>query len=195
MTKFYEMNKSTIRKEALSKRKALSEQELGALNEKLLSQFKTLDFSKVNSIHIFLPIISKQEPNTFLLIDWLQEYYPEMKIIVPKANFDTNLMSNHVFTNKANLITNHYDIPEPKVGNEFLETPDMVMVPLLAFDKKGYRVGYGKGFYDRFLQNISTQKIGISFFDATEEIIDVHLNDIRLDKCITPNGVIKFKDI
>ena len=70
--------------------------------------------------------------------------------------------------------------------------PDLVIVPLLAFDKKGYRVGYGKGFYDRFLQNSKTLKIGLSFFAPTEEIIDVHLNDVRLDKCITPAGIIEF---
>ena len=90
-------------------------------------------------------------------------------------------------------MTNEYHIPEPVNGNEFLDKPDLVIIPLLAFDKKGYRVGYGKGFYDRFLQNITTQKIGLSLFDTTEEIIDVHLNDIRLDKCITPNGIIDFK--
>ena len=186
------MNKSSLRKEALNKRNALSGQELDALNKKLLKQFKTIDFSEINSLHIFLPIIAKKEPNTFLLIEWLQENHPEIQIIVPKANFDTNLMHNYVFTKKTKLINNEYHIPEPKDGAEFLETPDLVIIPLLAFDKKGYRVGYGKGFYDRFLQNRSTQKMGLSFFDATEEIIDVHLNDIRLDKCITPNGIVAF---
>ena len=186
------MNKSSLRKEALNKRNALSGQELDALNKKLLKQFKTIDFSEINSLHIFLPIIAKKEPNTFLLIEWLQENHPEIQIIVPKANFDTNLMHNYVFTKKTKLINNEYHIPEPKDGAEFLETPDLVIIPLLAFDKKGYRVGYGKGFYDRFLQNTSTQKMGLSFFDATEEIIDVHLNDIRLDKCITPNGIVAF---
>lgn len=186
------MNKSALRKEALNKRNALSGQELDALNKKLLKQFKTIDFSEINSLHIFLPIIAKKEPNTFLLIEWLQENHPEIQIIVPKANFDTNLMHNYVFTKKTKLINNEYHIPEPKDGAEFLGTPDLVIIPLLTFDKKGYRVGYGKGFYDRFLQNRSTQKMGLSFFDATEEIIDVHLNDIRLDKCITPNGIVAF---
>lgn len=186
------MLKSTLRKEAVAKRNALNEQEVVELNESLLTQFKTLDFSKINSIHIFLPIVVKKEPNTFLIIDWLQENHPEILIIVPKADFDTHLMSNYVFNNKADLVTNHYHIPEPKNAKPFTGVPDMVIVPLLAFDKKGYRVGYGKGFYDRFLQNISTQKIGLSFFAPAEQIIDVHLNDIRLDKCITPNGIVAF---
>ena len=186
------MNKSILRKEALAKRNALTEHHLAELNESLLAQFKTLDFSTINTLHIFLPIIAKKEPNTFLLIEWLQENHPEIQIIVPKANFDTNLMHNYVFTKKTKLINNQYHIPEPKDGAEFLEKPDVVIIPLLAFDKKGYRVGYGKGFYDRFLQNINTQKIGLSFFIFTEQIIDVHLNDICLDKCITPEQIYTF---
>lgn len=187
------MDKRTLRKEALAKRTTLSEQEVEVLNEKLLNEFKRLNFSKVNSIHIFLPIVVKKEPNTFLMIEWLQKHHPEIVIIVPKADFDTNMMSNYVFTTKDDLITNQYQIPEPQEGEAFLTAPDMVIVPLLAFDEKGYRVGYGKGFYDRFLQGISTQKIGLSFFNAVPEINDVHLNDIKLDKCITPTEIIDFK--
>lgn len=186
------MNKSALRKEALNKRNALSNQELDLLNNKLLKQFKTLDFSIIKSLHIFLPITIKKEPNTLLLIEWLQENHPEIQIIVPKANFATNVMRNYVFTKNTVLINNAYHIPEPQEGKEFLGTTDVVIIPLLAFDHKGYRVGYGKGFYDRFLQSMSTQKIGLSFFNATEEIIDVHLNDIRLDKCITPDKIYNF---
>ena len=185
-------NKSTLRKEALSRRKTLSSQEFDAMNNQLLNQFKTLDFASVKSIHIFLPIIAKREPNTFLIIDWLQQNYPEITIIVPKADFESNIMSQHVYSGKEHLQPNDYQILEPIHDETFLGVPDIVIIPLLAFDRKGYRVGYGKGFYDRFLENITTQKIGLSFFDPIEEIIDVHLNDIRLDKCITPKGIVEF---
>ena len=68
----------------------------------------------------------------------------------------------------------------------------MVLVPLLAFDTKGYRVGYGKGFYDRFLSKIDVKKVGISLFEAVECIADVHEDDIRLDLCITPKQIYSF---
>jgi 5-formyltetrahydrofolate cyclo-ligase len=186
------MLKSDIRKQALSQRQGLTEPQAADLSEALLSHFKTLDFSHINSIHLFLPILRHNEPNTFLFIDWLQMNHPKIQIIVPKADFDTNTISNYVFDSLQDLENNHYSIPEPQKAIAFVDVPDMVLVPLLAFDQKGYRVGYGKGFYDRFLQNINTQKIGLSFFDAVEEINDVHLNDIRLDKCITPSGIINF---
>ncbi len=186
------MTKSELRKQALQQRNSLSEKDCAVLSQKLLEGFKTLDFSNIKSVHVFLPIVIKKEPNTFLIIDWLRESHPEIEIIVPKADFASNLMSHHTYEGKGDLLNNHFDIPEPTSGKLSLASPDMVIVPLLAFDKKGYRVGYGKGFYDRFLQNLSAQKIGLSFFDAVTEINDVHLHDVRLDKCITPNGIMEF---
>ncbi|RZK54252.1 MAG: 5-formyltetrahydrofolate cyclo-ligase [Pedobacter sp.] len=187
------MLKSALRKRALNQRNALTEDNLQELNESLLAQFKKLDLSNIKSLHIFLPIIHQKEPDTFLIIDWLQQQHPEIEIVVPKADFKTSIMSHHSFLDREDLLNNHYHIPEPQKAKPFIGTPDMVIVPLLAFDKKGYRVGYGKGFYDRFLSCLTTQKIGLSFFDAVEEINDVHLNDIRLDKCITPTAIIDFK--
>lgn len=71
---------------------------------------------------------------------------------------------------------------------------DVVFVPLLAFDKTGHRVGYGKGFYDDFLAKCRPQtiKIGLSFFDAEDHIEDIYQGDIPLDYCITPNKIYKF---
>ena len=188
-------NKLTLRKEAIAKRNALTEHAFKAANESLLKHFKTLSLTDVKAIHLFLPIEKYREPNTFIIIDWLRANHPEITIVVPKADFVLNLMSQHVYDGKDNLQHNAYQILEPKGDKLFLGIPDLVLIPLLAFDKRGYRVGYGKGFYDRFLENIATQKIGLSFFDAAEEIIDVHLNDIKLDKCITPNGIIEFNYI
>lgn len=185
-------NKLELRKQALAQRKSLTEHQFDQLSEALLAAFKTLDFSNINSIHLFLPILHHNEPNTFLFIDWLQLNHPKIDVVVPKADFDINTMSNYVFKDLADLKNNHYQIPEPQNAKPFNGVPDLVLVPLLAFDQKGYRVGYGKGFYDRFLQNINTQKIGLSFFEPVPQINDVHLNDIRLDKCITPNKIYSF---
>ena len=186
------MTKTELRKQALQQRKALTAAECAKLNQKLLEGFKTLNFSKIKSVHVFLPILSKNEPDTFLLIDWLQDHHPQIEIIVPKADFETNVLEHFQYLGKEDLLNNRFHIPEPQSANVTATLPDMVLVPLLAFDLKGHRVGYGKGFYDRFLQNLKAQKIGLSFFDAVTEINDVHLNDVRLDKCITPDRIIEF---
>lgn len=101
-------------------------------------------------------------------------------------------MAHYKYIGEADLKNNAYHIPEPSHAPIFERVPDLVIVPLLAVDKRGYRVGYGKGFYDRFLQAIQTRKVGLSFFEPIPEIIDVHLNDVRLDQCITPHGIIDF---
>ena len=67
-------------------------------------------------------------------------------------------------------------------------------MPLLAFDKQGHRVGYGKGFYDVFLNKCKpeTIKIGLSFYEAEDAIDDVFENDVKLDYCITPKTIYTF---
>ena len=93
------------------------------------------------------------------------------------------------------LKLNTYNIPEPIDGIPIANTSiDVVFVPLLAFDLKGNRVGYGKGFYDNFLADCKpeTIKIGLSFFEAEAEIEDVFKNDIPLDYCVTPKQIYTF---
>ena len=186
------MLKAEIRKQALKQRLLLSDTEYSQLNESLLDQFKMLDFSQIKTLHLFLPIAEKKEPNTFLLIEWLAKNHPEIKIIIPKADFETTLMVNYEYLGEHDLKKNLYNILEPQIGTPYEGEIDAVIIPLLAFDGQGYRTGYGKGFYDRFLQNINAQKIGLSLYPAIEKIDDVNEHDIQLDFCITPTATIKF---
>jgi len=186
------MLKTEIRKQAQRDRLLLNDATYQALNKSLLEQFKTLDFGQIKTLHIFLPIAEKKEPDTFLLIEWLTKNHPKIKIIVPRADFETALMTNHEYLGIDDLKKNLYNILEPQKGNLHTGAVDLVLVPLLAFDKQGYRVGYGKGFYDRFLEGLNAQKIGLSLYPVIEKIDDVNEHDIRLDFCITPTGIIKF---
>ena len=186
------MLKSEIRKQALKERLSLNEETYTFLNNGLLNLFSTLDFSSIKTLHTFLPIIEKKEPNTFLLLEWLAQNHPQIKITVPKADFNTALMTNHEYLGIHDLQKNLYDILEPQKGIIHDGEIDLVLVPLLAFDRQGYRVGYGKGFYDRFLENINAQKIGLSLSPAISKIDDVNEHDISLDFCITPTEIIKF---
>ena len=70
----------------------------------------------------------------------------------------------------------------------------MVLVPLLCFDRSGHRVGYGKGYYDRFLRKCRAdcKKIGLSMFDPVDEITDAGESDVRLDLVITPTATVSF---
>ena len=71
---------------------------------------------------------------------------------------------------------------------------DLIIVPLLAVDAQGHRVGYGKGFYDRFLSKCRPDclKVGLNYFEPDERIVDVGEHDIKLDACVTPTEVFCF---
>ena len=186
------MNKSELRKLASARRKSLDSETLTYLNRQLLAAFSELDFLNIHVLHIFLPIAEKIEPDTYPMISWLKHHHPHIKILVPKADFQTALMTHHEWSDLEDLEKSAFNIPEPRSGKAYQGPIDMVIVPLLAFDLRGYRVGYGKGFYDRFLTGMHTLKIGLSFFEATDEISDADNLDVRLDLCITPEKLYRF---
>lgn len=187
------MKKSALRKQANLLRAQLDAEAIQSLSNQLLTQFSRLNFSGVKVLHIFLPIQEKNEPDTFLLIEWLRAHHPDIKIIVPKSDFSTFLMTHHVLGDHKELQKNAFNILEPQQGEEHKGDIDMVILPLLAFDSRGYRAGYGKGFYDRFLQDMDTLKVGLSLFDVSENIEDVNEHDLKLDLCITPGKLYDFR--
>jgi 5-formyltetrahydrofolate cyclo-ligase len=143
--------------------------------------------------HVFLPITEHQEVDTEFILHVLSG--KDKEIVVSKSDFETRSMTHFLLTDNTRINKNQYNIPEPVDGLEVPATKiDVVFVPLLAFDKKGNRVGYGKGFYDKFLTQCKheTIKIGLSFFEAEKLITDVFESDVRLDYCVTPSGVYEF---
>ena len=186
------MTKQELRKKYSEKRVCLPPSDCAQNNLLIYNYFFSfLDLSFVKVLHTYLPIEKNQEPDTWMVIDRIRREFPHIRISIPKAGKDGKL-DNFYFEGLHQLITSAWGIQEPKQG---VLTPaekiDLVIVPLLAFDQNGHRVGYGKGYYDRFLKTcrIDCKKIGLSFFDAEEKIDDVDSQDFRLDACITPKGV------
>ena len=105
------------------------------------------------------------------------------------------MMENFYFEGLHQLENNAWGIPEPRQGIPTpIEKIDLVLVPLLAFDQRGHRVGYGKGYYDRFLaeSNSDCRKIGLSFFEPVENINDITKDDVPLTGCVTPSAFFSF---
>ncbi len=143
--------------------------------------------------HIFLSIERQREVDTLPLITVLQA--KDKQLIVPKVS-GPNSMEHYLLTDATRLKKNRWGIPEPEDGLRVPEEKiDLVFLPLLAFDLQGNRVGYGKGFYDIFLERCRRDvvKVGLSFFGAEESpITDLHENDMKLDYCITPEKIYAF---
>ena len=190
------MTKAQLRKTYLDKRKQLTADEYARLNQGLLHQFKTIDLAGINCIHIYLPIPGRHEPDTLLIIDWLKARHPHIKRVFPQTDFIHLSMTSFLDDEHLQLAKNQWGITEPSEGTTVdTKQIDMIIVPLLAVDSLGYRVGYGKGFYDRFMATCKTgtRCIGLSLFPPIAAIDDVDDYDIRLHQCITPGAVIDFQ--
>ena len=143
--------------------------------------------------HVFLPIEEQKEVNTEYVLHLLSG--KDKEIVVSKSDFETRGMTHFLLTDNTKIKKNKYNIPEPVNGLPVPSaTIDVVFVPLLAFDLSGNRVGYGKGFYDKFLAECKpeTIKIGLSFFEAVSQIDDIFELDVKLDYCVTPEKVYRF---
>lgn len=89
------------------------------------------------------------------------------------------------------LVDNHHGIPEPRADAKIV-TPDAVLVPLLAFDAHGHRLGYGGGYYDRTLNATRAFTIGIAYAGQEVRELPREAHDRPLDAVITENGVRRF---
>jgi len=144
-----------------------------------------------NFYHLFLTISEKKEIDTTPILSILQG--KDKDIIVPKMKGD--VLTHFLLTDNTQLKKNKWHVPEPVNGQKIEPVQiDVVFVPLLAFDLNGNRVGYGKGYYDGFLRECrpDVKKIGLSLFEAVDQITDVNKNDIPLDYCVTPNKIYTF---
>lgn len=183
------MNKKTLRQQYLEKRRQLTDEAYRLLNEQLLKQFQQINLSGINCLHLFLSIKERKEPDTGPIRQWLKLNQPQIRIALPKTDFKTLSMQSFADDAHLQLAVNKYGFNEPASGNEIApETIDMILMPLLAFDERGYRVGYGKGFYDRFVQlcKPGIPLIGLSFFDPVDAIDDINQFDAPMSGCITP---------
>ena len=187
------MDKKEARKKSKEARKQLSQEEIEDKSLEIANQLLRMNIWDKLYYHLFLTIEEQKEIDTEYILQILAG--KDKEIVISKCDFATLGMTHFLLTDNTKIKKNSYNVPEPVDG---LEVPDekidVVFVPLLAYDKQGNRVGYGKGFYDNFLSKCKpeTIKIGLSFFPPEEKINDVSANDVKLDFCVTPEGIFEF---
>jgi 5-formyltetrahydrofolate cyclo-ligase len=189
------MKKSEIRKIELKKRIQLSKEEMQEMTNSIVNQFHNLQLQSINYLLSYYPLKERNEFDVSICEKTVKGKHPSVKIAWPKIVNKASLMEAHLVGHEKLFIKNKFNILEPLDGD--VVTPelfDIVFVPLIAFDMKGYRVGYGKGFYDRFLPGCRSDvaKIGFSFFEAVDEIEDIDEFDVPLNLCITPTCIYEF---
>ncbi len=169
--------------------------EKSRMDDLILIQFQKLNIDIPALIMTYAPLERAGEFNVEPITDYCYFKNPAQVLFYPVISEQTGTMSCVVVNDFTQFATNKYGIAEPVDGLDmFADEIDLVLVPLLAFDKRGHRVGYGKGYYDRFLKTCrkDTVKIGFSYFDPVDKITDTDSRDIRLNHCITPHAVYTF---
>jgi len=187
------MNKSAARKHWLEQRKNLTVNECLKYDDLLLIQFQKLDWSNVHTVASYYPLEKQNEPNTLLFTKYLKAVIPGITIVYPIV--DPTSLTMEFFAETETLLKNSYGIMEP-LPNRFIasEQIDAILVPLIAVDQSGHRIGFGKGFYDKYFVKFPSHRprIGISYFEPIANIQDTHEFDVPLTHCITPWNSYEF---
>lgn len=184
------MKKQTLRDDFKNQRAKLSSQYISDLSIQIANQTLKLPVWDFQNFHVFCTMSKFNEIETEYLMTLLMG--KDKNIIVSKSDFNTFQMLHYLLTDNTTFKQNKWGIPEPQNGFEVRPSQiEVVFVPLLISDKNGYRVGYGKGFYDRFLAQCSNKvvKVGINFFEPIDQILDVDDFDIKLDWLVTPTQI------
>jgi 5-formyltetrahydrofolate cyclo-ligase len=189
------MTKKEIRKIYRERRLAMSASEQNRADDLLLIQFQQLGIEIPGTIMTYAAMEKSREFDPHLITDYCHFKNPNAVLCYTVINKESNTMQAMRVTADTVFELNEYGIAEPVDGVPvFTGEIDMVLLPLLYFDDEANRVGYGKGYYDRFLAHCRRDcvKIGFSYFEPVETIDDLHEYDIKLDYGITPGGIFVF---
>lgn len=190
------MLKAALRQDALQRRNAYAEEEVALRSRRICGLFfSSFSLERVRLLHLFLPISQRKEINTQPFIERLWREHPDIDIAVPVSDLDLTHMTHFLLRPDTQLAENRWGIPEPVEAVEVpSEAVDLVLLPLLTFDLEGNRVGYGKGFYDRFLAHCrpDVYKVGLSLEPPVQLITDTNPFDVALDAAVTPEQVYWF---
>ncbi|MFY0651116.1 MAG: 5-formyltetrahydrofolate cyclo-ligase [Cyclobacteriaceae bacterium] len=186
--------KKHLRKVFLRKRRSLSHEKKLTRESLITEAFrKKLPSNTKSIVHCFLPIEKQNEINTYPIIEYLDQ--SDGKVVVSRSDTEDNTMTHFLYEGKNRLETNKWGIPEPVSGKRISANEiDIVLVPLVIFDKLGNRIGYGKGYYDRFLTNCRADCtfIGLSLAPPVDVLPCIEEMDVKLDYCISPMGLHTF---
>jgi 5-formyltetrahydrofolate cyclo-ligase len=189
------MLKQEAREYGLATRMALTAHEQAMLDGRIIKNCQeAVDWAKIRKAHVYLPLARKREIGTWALVRWLWAVHPEIEVFVPRITKDG--MEHVAMSHDTRFRPNQYQVPEP-VSGEMLspgEKLDVIITPLLAFDRKGHRVGYGAGYYDRFLaEHPEALRVGLAYSTCCiDSGIESEDHDMPLNMVLTELEILKL---
>ena len=182
------LEKKIIRKFLINRRKQLS----GDYEKKNMSHVHLRPLlNNINSDYVGSYVDYNFELSTNSLNNYLIE--KNINICLPKINSQSKEINFFKFSTGTKLIKNKYNILEPEVTNEII-FPKLVLVPLLAFNESGFRLGYGGGFYDKYFSSQEEKdiiKVGLGFSFQKANQIPIERHDQKLDWILTESYLYK----
>ncbi|HET8859993.1 5-formyltetrahydrofolate cyclo-ligase [Marivirga sp.] len=184
------MDKNILRKVYLEKRKFISQAEYERRNQLLYQRLVELqEANQFKSIHIFIPIRKNKEADTFPFAQYLWSKKPNIEVVTAVSDLKSPVLHHVKITKETTFLENKWGIPEPLNGSPYaIEDIECVLVPMVVGSKSGHRIGYGKGYYDRFLRDCQTgtRFAGISLGPLLEHDLFSNHYDIPMHNMITP---------
>ena len=182
------LEKKIIRKFLINRRKQLS----GDYEKKNMSHVHLRPLlNNINSDYVGSYVDYNFELSTNSINQYLIE--KNINICLPKINSQSKEINFFKFSTGTKLIKNKYNILEPEVTNEII-FPKLVLVPLLAFNESGFRLGYGGGFYDKYFSSQEEKdiiKVGLGFSFQKVNQIPIESHDQKLDWILTESYLYK----
>ncbi|WP_435224410.1 5-formyltetrahydrofolate cyclo-ligase [Niabella hirudinis] len=189
------MLKLEARTEYLKKRAQVTLRQQAIWDDLLLIQAQQLALPPLHGVFSYVAIERRKEIATDAILSYLEFRNPGMRVAYPVYDAPTSAMKAVWVDDNTLFEVNAFGIGEPLGGPiaEPLEL-DLVFVPLLCFDERGYRVGYGKGVYDRYLKEVRQDAllVGLSYFEPVPRIADTDKFDVPLNYCVTPQRIYEF---
>ena len=190
------MTKAYLRKKYIARRQSLDEENYQQKSQQIEKHFfQQFNLAHYSHVHIYLAMAERREVATRGIIQTLFSQYPEVVVAAPQLVGQPTRIASRIITPESTLKAHPWGIQEPAEGKSIAATSfDMVILPVIAFDVQGYRVGYGKGHYDRFLAQCrpDVTKVGLCFETPVSTITDLHAYDVPMDYCITPSQVFSW---
>lgn len=186
------MTKAELRKLYLEKRSTFPAADVIALSGRIADRFfESVDLSTVRTLHCFISIPKFNEVDTSAIYNRVWRDFPDIVTVAPQTDLTTGAIESIIFNSDTEWNENSWGIREP-AGGDIVEPADidLVVVPLLCFDGRVHRVGYGKGMYDKFLARCRKDcvKVGVSLFPPVDTIADISESDVALDLVITSDA-------
>lgn len=183
----YMRDKATIRQQGKQARAALDPAVRAEYDARIIERCKSdLDWNDYERVMVFLPIERQHEINTWPLVKWIWATWPAVEVYVPRV-VGAKMEAVRITPLTQYSISN-YGIAEPAEGDALGGEPlDLILVPLLGFDSRGHRVGYGKGYYDGFLAaHPAAERVGLGYECLrVADGIKSEFQDVRLHQVIS----------